>query len=79
MRKAWKMNMAIILGLALLGCMTLSHTQTANARPLYTKQFAATYPQLRAQLKKVKCKMCHPEKKKKVLNKCGKAMKEGLP
>ena len=79
MHTTWKMKTAIVLGLALLGCLLLSHTQTANARPQYTKQFVVDYPALKDLAKKAKCKICHPEKKKKVINSYGKAMKEGLP
>jgi len=79
MRKAWKIRTAMVLGLALIGCMLLSNTQTAEARPQYNKQFVVVYPKLAALQKKSKCGTCHPMKSKKVLNSYSKAVKAALP
>ncbi|VAX35737.1 hypothetical protein MNBD_PLANCTO02-2664 [hydrothermal vent metagenome] len=79
MQKVWKIRVALIIGLAVVGMGVITSQQQANARPKYIKVFAKTYPELGKLAKTAKCLVCHPKKSKKTQNSYAKAMKLGLP
>ena len=67
--------LATLAALAMFGT-ALSPT-AVEARPKYKEVFTEKYPALAAQVKKVKCGVCHPpgaEEKKKVRNNYGQAL-----
>ena len=68
-----------VLGLAVAGALLFAGGDQADARPNYRKAFVKKYPAMKAQVKKVKCNVCHVAKqKKKVRNDYGKALMKAL-
>lgn len=77
MSKSWKVRSAWICGLAVLGLFLSAGPTPVQARPKYLITFAKTYPPLLDQAKKVKCMICHTDKKDKTKhNNYGDALKE---
>jgi len=69
----------VVIAFCLMGLLLLTGKEEANARPKFVKVFAKTYPDLKPAVKKEKCKICHPGKKKKELNKYGEEMGKVVP
>ena len=75
--KSFKPSFALGMLAALTVAWTATSPKTVEARPKYKEVFAEKYPALEAQVKKVKCGVCHPpgaEEKKKARNNYGKAL-----
>ncbi len=66
---------------AVVAAVSILGPQPGEARPQYREVFAAKYPALSEQVKKVKCGVCHPpgaQEKKKARNNYGKALEKAL-
>ena len=81
MRKILKVRTVCMFAAAVAVAMLSVNLEKAQARPNFPGVFAKQYPGLKDQVKKVKCAVCHPKKdnkKKKIRNNYGKALKKAL-
>ena len=81
MRKMLKVRNVWMFAAVVAVAMLSVNLEKARARPNFPGVFAKQYPGLKAQVKKVKCAVCHPKannKKKKIRNSYGKALKKAL-
>ena len=81
MRKMLKVRTVSLFVAAVAVAMLSVNLEKAQARPNFPSVFAKQYTGLKAQVKKVKCAVCHPKennKKKKLRNNYGKALKKAL-
>ena len=79
MKKNKSLWIMALICFCIVGMVLFTSHQPAEARNKFVKVFAKTYPDLKPLVKKEKCKICHPAKKKKELNKYGEAMGKVLP
>ncbi len=73
------LKLIAIISFCFVGMVFLTNQEPAQARNKFVKVFAKTYPDLKPLVKKEKCKICHPGKKKKENNSYGDAMAKVLP
>lgn len=82
MRKFWKVRLACVCGIAVVGALLITGLNRAEARPKYFKEFMKKYEDVTKEndvKKKVKCAVCHIQgKSKKMRNIYGKALGEDM-